>query len=226
MLRSTQPYSKSSAARGFARLLPVFSRSEQEETVMLNLLAGSTWPYPRSTVDPLVARYNAVAYQWHITIRRLGYLRAYRDLLRSLATQQLLPAGGCVVDCGIGSGGFSLALLQTTRATWRVEGVDISAAMLRVAKTNLTPFTQVTTDASRIDAMTFHCTDARRLPQADQVADLVISAHMLEHLADPVAALREMHRVLKPGAPALIVLTRKGIGRKLRICGTCQIHER
>jgi demethylmenaquinone methyltransferase/2-methoxy-6-polyprenyl-1,4-benzoquinol methylase len=83
--------------------------------------------------------------------------------------------------------------------------------MLRVAEANLTPFTQVTTDASRIDAMTFHCTDARRLPQADQVADLVISAHMLEHLADPVAALREMHRVLKPGAPVLTIITRKGL---------------
>lgn len=40
--------------------------------------------------------------------------------------------------------------------------------------------------------------DAHALPFADGTFDLVFCRYVLEHLADPVRALREMHRVLKP----------------------------
>jgi len=41
--------------------------------------------------------------------------------------------------------------------------------------------------------------DAHRLPFADEVFDSVVSSHVIEHLHSPVAALREMARVLHPG---------------------------
>lgn len=40
----------------------------------------------------------------------------------------------------------------------------------------------------------------------DQSYDFVLSSHMLEHAANPLAALREFHRVLKPRGTALLLV--------------------
>ena len=53
------------------------------------------------------------------------------------------------------------------------------------------------------------------MPFADESFDAVIFAHVLEHLAEPVETLREMVRVLKPGAPLIGSVTRKGPGQVL-----------
>ncbi len=41
--------------------------------------------------------------------------------------------------------------------------------------------------------------DCTRLPLPDASAGAIVSANVLEHVADDVAALREMHRMLRPG---------------------------
>jgi SAM-dependent methyltransferase len=41
---------------------------------------------------------------------------------------------------------------------------------------------------------------------ADGIEDYVIASHVLEHLADPLGQLAEIHRVLRPGGVALILL--------------------
>jgi predicted SAM-dependent methyltransferase len=41
---------------------------------------------------------------------------------------------------------------------------------------------------------------------ADESEDFVIASHVLEHLVDPLAQLAEIHRVLRPGGVALILL--------------------
>ncbi len=45
----------------------------------------------------------------------------------------------------------------------------------------------------------YTCMDGQRLALADGSIDLVFSFHALEHIPDPVRALAEMNRVLKPG---------------------------
>lgn len=57
--------------------------------------------------------------------------------------------------------------------------------------------------------------DIRRLPFDDESFDAVVFAHVLEHIAEPVATLSEMVRVLKPGAPLIGSVTRKGLGQVL-----------
>jgi SAM-dependent methyltransferase len=42
--------------------------------------------------------------------------------------------------------------------------------------------------------------DLEDIPFPDETFDMAICNHMLEHVSNPAAALRELHRVLKPGA--------------------------
>jgi SAM-dependent methyltransferase len=46
--------------------------------------------------------------------------------------------------------------------------------------------------------------DALEMPFSDASYDVVICTEMLEHCADPVGAVREMHRVLRPGGTVLV----------------------
>ena len=48
--------------------------------------------------------------------------------------------------------------------------------------------------------------DGRLLPFADRSFDGAFSTQVLEHVADPAALLREMHRVVKPGGSLLLSL--------------------
>ncbi len=48
--------------------------------------------------------------------------------------------------------------------------------------------------------------DACELPFADQSVEAIVSANLLEHVPDDEQALREMARILRPGARALIVV--------------------
>lgn len=41
--------------------------------------------------------------------------------------------------------------------------------------------------------------DLASIPVEDQRFDLVVMTQVLEHLSEPIASLREMHRLLKPG---------------------------
>jgi SAM-dependent methyltransferase len=47
---------------------------------------------------------------------------------------------------------------------------------------------------------------ADRIPLPDNSVDLAISQEVFEHVPDPMACLREVHRVLKPGGKAYIQL--------------------
>jgi SAM-dependent methyltransferase len=49
--------------------------------------------------------------------------------------------------------------------------------------------------------------DTDRLgPLADRSQDFVVACHVLEHVAEPIGLIDEVHRVLKPGGVALILL--------------------
>ena len=50
------------------------------------------------------------------------------------------------------------------------------------------------------------CADASRLPLGDGLFDAVVSQHVIEHIPDHAAAIREVARVLRPGG-VMIMLT-------------------
>lgn len=159
--------------------------------------------YPTTT--QLSQTYNHAAFWWHQQLRFLGYRYAYRELWQSLKTADILPPWKdnlTICDCGIGTAAFSLAFAQTINSAKQITGVDISSEMLHTAHQQLT------------QANIHHqiCqSDVNTLPFADHSFDSVISAHMLEHLPNPAQGLREMVRVLRPGAPLILAVTQSGL---------------
>lgn len=165
----------------------------------------------------LAIRYDAIAPRWHRTLLCMGYLRSYRHLFASLTASSTLPPGGCAIDCGIGTAGFSIALLQATAGPWHINGFDISTAMLHEAEMNLDKMRRSIAGHAKLTGVHLQLADVCALPHQDASADVVICAHMLEHLPDPVAGLREMWRVLNPDAVLVLLATRQGLwGRCLR----------
>ena len=161
------------------------------------------------SIDTLRSRYDASAHQWHDNLARLGQLHDYQLLFNSQAVRDRLShldQTSKILDCGVGTGAFSLALLDSIDQPAHVSGVDISTPMLTHAEQNL---------ENRCPTLDLRWGDIRRLPFADDSFDTVIFAHVLEHLAEPVDTLREMVRVLKPGAPLIGSVTRKGLGQLL-----------
>jgi SAM-dependent methyltransferase len=97
----------------------------------------------------------------------------------------LAPADGDrVLDAGCGHGLALLALGALADA--RLVGIDRDAARLRVAAGAGV--------AARLAGADLAC-----LPFADGSFDKVLCSEVLEHAADDRAALRELHRVLRPG---------------------------
>jgi SAM-dependent methyltransferase len=103
-----------------------------------------------------------------------------------------LPAEGTILDLGC-STGHLLADLHVAFPEAELIGVDLVAAGLRKAHAELP-------SARLLRA------DACSLPLADESVDAVVSANLLEHIADDRAALSEVARVLTPGGTAVIVV--------------------
>jgi SAM-dependent methyltransferase len=153
----------------------------------------------------LAAIYDATAEHWHDRLGLLGYPRAYEDLFGCLLTDGTLRSlqdGGRVLDFGVGTGAFSLALAGKVVAPLQIDGVELSPSVLLRASLNL--------DRVGVEAR-LHLRDAKDLPFEENTFDAVIGAPVLEHLDDPFARLSEMVRVLKPGAPLVVVVTRRGV---------------
>ncbi len=119
---------------------------------------------------------------------------AMRSAAVRVERERLVPrAAGVVLEIGVGSG---LNLPFYGPAVERVIGVDPSPRLLamtrRRARRHRRPLRLVQASAER-------------LPLEDAVADTVVSTWTLCSIAAPVAALREMRRVLRPGGAFVFI---------------------
>ena len=149
----------------------------------------------------LTRSYDRAAAGWSRTLDRLGVPDAYETMLRRVLSDD--PWGGGrrrVLDCGVGTGAISCAFARVSPAPFALDAIDISPRMLERAGSRLGDY--------GVDA-TLRQGDVRTLPYDDGAFDLVMSAHVLEHLPDPSVALDEMVRVLKPGGLLVVCLTRR-----------------
>jgi ubiquinone/menaquinone biosynthesis C-methylase UbiE len=122
-------------------------------------------------------------------------LIADRQTLVARMLRQLgLQPGARVLDVACGPGYFAL---DAASLDFRPVGIDSSPDMLRTARARLEGRAQ------------FVQGDAEALPFASASFDAVNCSGLLEYLPDPVPAMREMQRVLKPGQRAMIASTNR-----------------
>ena len=101
-----------------------------------------------------------------------------------------LTPGVAVLDCGCGPGSITLSIASRI-GNGRVVGVDFGESQIQRANESA--------KERGIAKALFQQADCYSLPFEDASFDCVFSNALIEHLTDPVRALREMLRVLKPG---------------------------
>jgi ubiquinone/menaquinone biosynthesis C-methylase UbiE len=144
-------------------------------------------PYGGMQMEGPIARWYA-----HITRDRRDHLKT----AQAIAAQ--LPSGGAVLEVAPGPGYMAVELARL--GAFDITGLDISHSFVRIA-------TQHARQAGvRID---FRHGDVAHMPFAAESFDFVTCSAAFKNFPDPVAALDEIQRVLRPGGHASIFDMRK-----------------
>ncbi len=128
-------------------------------------------------------------------------LRSHRWRTVENSAAYLLPhlgSGTTILDVGCGPGTITLDFANRV-SPGHVIGVDLASEAIEAA--------QAERENRGAPNVAFHTADLYALEFADNTFDIVHAHQVLQHLPDPVAALREMKRVCKPGG---IVAARDG----------------
>jgi 2-polyprenyl-3-methyl-5-hydroxy-6-metoxy-1,4-benzoquinol methylase len=103
-------------------------------------------------------------------------------------------AGASLLEVGCGMG---TDLLQFARGGANVTGVDLTPRSIEISRQHLAVY------GERGD---FAMADCERLPFANESFDTVYSNGVLHHTPDTAGAVHEIHRVLRPGGQARVML--------------------
>jgi ubiquinone/menaquinone biosynthesis C-methylase UbiE len=112
-----------------------------------------------------------------------------------------LADGADILEIAPGPGYLAIELARAGR--FHVTGVDYSNTFVEIARANA--------EAAGV-TVAFRQGDAADLPLADDSFDFLVCRAAFKNFGDPVGALREMHRVLRPDGEAVIVDMRKDAG--------------
>ena len=123
-----------------------------------------------------------------------------------------IEAGEKIIDVACGTGLSSFRALEATGVNGLVLGTDLSDKMVELsAKTAL---------ENKLLNVTFVRMDAEELKLSDEEFNVALCALGLMYVPAPVNALKEMHRVLKPGGRCIAAVWGKRIS-----CGWADIFE-
>ena len=135
-----------------------------------------------------------------------NYLRLHTaERCASFLIPHLRP-GLTLLDAGCGPGTITVGLAPIV-APGELVAVDINAD--EVART------EAAARAAGLDNVRVEIASITELPFADQSFDAVFSQAVLDYLPDPIAGLRELHRVLKPGG----VIGLRSVNNDLSVIG-------
>lgn len=117
-----------------------------------------------------------------------------RQKLAAAAVASQVGPGSSVLEVAPGPGYLAIELAR--RGGYHVVGLDISKTFVEIATANA--------EAAGV-AVEFLHANAADMPFAADTFDFIVCQAAFKNFSDPVQALSEMHRVLKPGGKALIL---------------------
>lgn len=132
---------------------------------------------------------------WAQAGRGESMARGHWPMVAQMLTRMELKPGMQCLDVGCGNGYAVRAMAERVAPGGQVTGVDVSPEMIRHAQE----------DSDLAGNMRFRVSSADALPFADETFDRVLSVEVIYYLPDPVAALKEWSRVLKPGGSLWIM---------------------
>jgi 2-polyprenyl-3-methyl-5-hydroxy-6-metoxy-1,4-benzoquinol methylase len=133
-----------------------------------------------------VAQYD----EWHAKLDDEGGIGQWHTLARELLEAGRLVAGRAVLEIGCGRGGFAEWLAS---AGAQLTAADVSTVAVETGRAR-----------SRQAAITWRVEDIQELSFPDCSFDVVVSCETVEHLPDPMRAVRELARVLRPGGALVL----------------------
>lgn len=127
-----------------------------------------------------------------------AYHRAHAPELQTIISMLPLQPGDHVLDMACGDGTYTCWLAERVGLNGSITGIDISAAYLNLARQHIatSPYQS---------AIRLHIGNIEALPFLDNTFDLAWCAHSLYSLPDPIEALRELRRVVRPGGRVAIL---------------------
>jgi ubiquinone/menaquinone biosynthesis C-methylase UbiE len=132
---------------------------------------------------------------WYANITRKD-LGEFERLAQELAKD--LPENARVLEIAPGPGYLSIALAKL--GPFKITGLDISQSFVRMASDHA--------KREGVVARFIHGS-ASDIPLEDGMFDLIVCRAAFKNFSEPLKALNEMQRVLKPGGRALIIDLRK-----------------
>lgn len=150
----------------------------------------------RTPPHDLRRRYNGIAGRWHDRITALGYGDAYRAAICALIPATSRPQR--VMDVGCGAGSFAQAFSLERGRVAVLTLVDPAMDMLHEAAARLAGA------AAEIEVLARGIEALPNFPSQD----LILCAHVLDHCANPVRALRALGQVLAPGGAIVLIVTK------------------
>lgn len=142
----------------------------------------------RRMFSAIAPRYDLLNHLLSMNVDRLWRRRAVAELLRGI------PPNGRVVDACAGTLDLALTLAGHRDFAGRVDAVDFAWPMLELGarKVGRHP-------------ISITCGDAHRMPFGDAVFDGAMVGFGIRNLADIDRGFREFARVLRPGAPLVVL---------------------
>jgi demethylmenaquinone methyltransferase/2-methoxy-6-polyprenyl-1,4-benzoquinol methylase len=138
--------------------------------------------------DRLAPRYDTIN-----TVLSLGIHRYWKRKLVSLGIAGL-SARGSILDCATGTGDIAELWSQRLGPQFEVIATDFSVGMLEKAKTRH--------QGSRLK---FQVADVEQLPFASANFDRASISFGIRNVSNPVRALQELARVVRPGGKVLVL---------------------
>ena len=138
--------------------------------------------------------------RWYAVNTRKS-LHDFRALARRVA--DVLPSGSRVLEVAPGPGYFAIELARI--GNFIVTGLDISKTFVEIASRNARE--------AGVE-VAFEHGDAAAMPFADESFDFLLCRAAFKNFSQPVAALQEFRRVLKPGGTGILIDLRKDASRE------------